>query len=261
MRGVHRVKRPAEGIVDFGGARLGNPSALVLVFANLVPLFGVLYSGWSAFEIVWLFWFENAIIGAFNILKLLALGIVGGPTEGPAGAPRATGIGTRVAGFAGMLFLSGFFLVHYGLFNFVHGVFVLELLGKGSGFHTEAMNLRTLYVGNVDEAVRRGLGPAILTLVGSHAFSFALNFLGRREYAQANGPLMLFAPYGRVVILHVAILLGAFAALALGSPVGVLALLIAGKTALDLLFHLKERRHGGAIPIRKPRPSRRSRSG
>ena len=163
--------------------------------------------------------------------------------------PRARGgIGPRIAGFSAALFLAAFFVAHYGMFNFVHGVFVLEVLGKGSGFHTEAMSLRTLYVINVAEAARRGLGPAMLTLAGSHGFSFVLNFLVRREYEQANGGLMLFAPYGRVFILHIAILLGAFAALALGSPVGVLMLLVAGKTALDLFFHLKERSHGGAIP-------------
>jgi hypothetical protein len=53
----------------------------------------------------------------------------------------------------------------------------------------------------------------------------------------------MFQPYGRIVVLHIAILLGAFAVLALGSNIGVLLILIVGKTALDLGFHVWERQY------------------
>ena len=49
-------------------------------------------------------------------------------------------------------------------------------------------------------------------------------------------------PYGRVVVLHLTILLGGFAAMLLGSPLWALLLLIGLKIALDLKAHLKEHR-------------------
>ena len=46
-------------------------SIWVLIGANLIPLFGVLVWDWSTFEVVILYWLENVIIGAINILKMM----------------------------------------------------------------------------------------------------------------------------------------------------------------------------------------------
>src|SRR6266550_7692789 len=48
-----------------------SPSALVLVAPNLVPPAGVLFFGWSVFATLLLFWVENVIVGAFNVLRML----------------------------------------------------------------------------------------------------------------------------------------------------------------------------------------------
>jgi hypothetical protein len=47
-------------------------------------------------------------------------------------------------------------------------------------------------------------------------------------------------PYGRVVILHLTILLGGFMVMALGSPMIGLILLITLKTFVDIKAHLKQ---------------------
>jgi hypothetical protein len=54
------------------------------------------------------------------------------------------------------------------------------------------------------------------------------------------------APYARVVILHVTIILGAFVVAFLGAPIGALIVLVALKTAFDLGLHLRERRRADA---------------
>jgi len=48
-----------------------TPTAVVLIAANLVPLAGVLFFGWSVFATLLLFWVENVIVGVFNILRML----------------------------------------------------------------------------------------------------------------------------------------------------------------------------------------------
>src|SRR5207249_1450699 len=99
------------------------PSALVLVAANLVPLVGVLFFGWSVFSTLLLFWVENVIVCAFNVLRML----VAQPQIGVTWAAK--------------LCMIPFFTFHYGMFVTVHGLFVLTLFGggfSGRGFPTVA---------------------------------------------------------------------------------------------------------------------------
>jgi len=59
----------------------------------------------------------------------------------------------------------------------------------------------------------------------------------------------MMAPYGRVVVLHLAILLGAFATqLSSGDPMIVLILLVIGKIILDVVFHRRSHRGKSAEP-------------
>lgn len=81
---------------------------------NLIPLFGVLFFGWSLFSIVLLYWFENGVIGFFNVLK------IGWARKPVSGESRFT-INGRPANSFGKAFLIPFFIFHYGLFWTVHG--------------------------------------------------------------------------------------------------------------------------------------------
>jgi hypothetical protein len=47
------------------------PSAVALILANFVPIYGVLFLGWEAFAVILLFWFENLVIGFYNVLKMV----------------------------------------------------------------------------------------------------------------------------------------------------------------------------------------------
>jgi hypothetical protein len=60
----------------------------------------------------------------------------------------------------------------------------------------------------------------------------------------------MLAPYGRVVIMHLTVLLGAFGTLLFGSPAFLVALLVLLKTGVDVAFHLWERQKGAIAPGR-----------
>lgn len=187
-------------------------SAVFLILANLIPLIGALAWGWSILEIVAVYWAENLVIGLFTIFRLLT---VATPDGGTGSLSAKIGV-------------SAFFTVHYGMFCLVHGSFVFVLLGSSRG------------IGAPSDALTLFAGPlkwAILALVVSHGFSFFANYLGRRENLATTIPEQMAAPYPRIVVLHLAILFGAFAVQALGSPVALLAILIIGKTLLDLKLH------------------------
>jgi hypothetical protein len=82
----------------------------------------------------------------------------------------------------------------------------------------------------------------------SHLASFVINFLGRREYRKITPARQMFAPYGRLAILHVTILIGAMVSLALGTPIGAVVVLVVLKTVVDLSFHVREHDRLAAKP-------------
>ena len=51
---------------------------------------------------------------------------------------------------------------------------------------------------------------------------------------------VMFLPYGRIVVLHITIIFGAFAIMALGSPMIMVLILALAKTGGDMFFHTRE---------------------
>ena len=213
-------------------------SGLVLVGANLIPLFGAIFWGWSIFEIVVIFWAENLVVGFYTLLRIL-------PARSPDAKPWF---------FLGNLATSLFFTVHYGIFNFVHGAFIGSLLGQGR--HPGEMGGEALWT----------LGA----LVFSHGFSYVRNYLIPGRFRETTAVKEMFKPYPRIVVIHVAILFGAVAIQSLGSPMILLVILVAGKTALDLGLHLMAHRlrlstapdrSGQGAPTRSPQNTSHPSSG
>ena len=62
----------------------------------------------------------------------------------------------------------------------------------------------------------------------------------------------MFAPYRRLIALHLTIIFGALAIIVTGAPVAAVAILVAVKTILDIGLHLAEHRASGAEPGREP---------
>jgi Family of unknown function (DUF6498) len=210
---------------------------ITLVAANSVPLFGVLFLGWDVFSIVLLYWAENAVIGFYNVLKMAFAAVP---------CPAA-----QVA----KLFFIPFFIVHYGGFTAVHGFFVVAL------FHKEQMPPMgptswpcfLLFVQMLFNVVKYAYSIipsqvriAVLALFVSHGVSFVQNYLLKGEYATAKLNELMGSPYGRVVVMHVAILAGGFFVMAIGSPVALLVVLVALKTILDVNLHHREHKKAAA---------------
>jgi hypothetical protein len=87
---------------------------------------------------------------------------------------------------------------------------------------------------------------ATVILFISHGASFFFNYLGRGEFLTASPASQMWAPYGRLVVLHLTIIFGAFAIAFVGAPIGALVVLVMVKTIIDLVLHLRERRRAAA---------------
>jgi hypothetical protein len=185
---------------------------LALAAANVIPLFGAIFWGWDAFNIVFLYWAENFAVGFYTILKIAFLAV-------PDPAERRS-----LGEFVVKICLILFFTIHYGIFTAVHGFLVIALFEKEKA-------------GSVMSPYMTG---ALAVLFLSHGVSFVRNYLLKGEFASANLPKLMITPYGRMVVMHIAIIAGGFLTMTLGSPLGLLVILIALKTAIDVKLHLWE---------------------
>lgn len=200
-------------------------SVVILVTANLIPLLGVAFWEWQVFPLMVLFWLENLVIGLFNVPRMLLSG----------------GDGLRGPKALGKVATAAFFSVHYGLFTWVHGVFVFALFaGRDSGMLD--LQLAWQVIGDYQ------LQWALAALVASHGLSFFINYIGRGEYRTATLQQLMKAPYGRVIVLHLAILGGGFVTQMLGSPTWALLLLVALKIGLDVRAHNREHAAIKSVP-------------
>jgi hypothetical protein len=96
-------------------------AVVALVVANAIPLVGVLSFGWSVWTILIVYWLENGIVGAFNVLKMRR---AQGTDDGGTGNWTLNGTPASNMAKGGLI---SFFVMHYGLFWVVHGVFVFTL--------------------------------------------------------------------------------------------------------------------------------------
>lgn len=235
-------------------------AVVALIVANAIPLFGALFLGWNVWMILIVYWLENGIVGVFNVLKILRA----------EGAADATATATwqmngKPMGAVGRGAIASFFVLHYGLFWVVHGVFVFTMpLFAGLGSDVVALSPIGSDDGQfVDGVFLPGISPgdemtagfqvgavflAAVALAISHGLSYWFNYLGRGEYRRASAAGQMFAPYGRLVVLHITIILGGMAIAVTGAPAAALAILVVLKTLLDIGFHLAEHRKRAVPP-------------
>lgn len=73
------------------------------------------WQDWSATDLVWSLWISSLLVGWAFIVVVLFVGNEGGDVDGELG---------RVLGFLGALVALGFFTFHFGIFHYVHSVFL-----------------------------------------------------------------------------------------------------------------------------------------
>jgi hypothetical protein len=207
-------------------------AVVALIVANLVPLLGVLFLGWNVWTILLLYWMENGVVGVYNVAKMLR-------AEGPETGDTRFLVNGRPASSMSRASLVPFFVMHYGIFWVVHGVFVVLMPVFGMAGSD----------GSASPGILEGVAPltilfALVALTISHGVSYWFNYIGRGEYRRATPSGQMFAPYGRLVVLHITIIVGAFAIGFTGAPEAAVVILVVLKIVLDLGLHLAEHRPG-----------------
>jgi len=184
-------------------------AVIILILGNLIPLIGAYIFGWSPASILALYWMETVIIGLLNVVKIIS-------TEASRGEK---------------IFLSIFFTLHFGGFCAGHAVFLGSLFGM-----SDVIKSLTEF------------GPLFwtgLSFLVTHLISLLINFYGKGEYKARNANTQMFMPYGRIIILHVVIILSGFLSFIFGGMAGVI-LLVAIKIIADIGAHVASHAMRGA---------------
>ncbi|WP_126456847.1 DUF6498-containing protein [Sulfuriflexus mobilis] len=184
----------------------------LLVLLNAVPVYGVFQWGWKSFDLIFLYWLENLIIGVFMILRIVARRY-SHPIE-----------------LALPLFLAPFFTLHYGLFSYGHGTFIINLFGKGLEGELAGMHIPEIILPLIES---RHLFWPVLALFAYQLIDW-IRDTSERGFGSDGIKDLTTAPYRRILVLHITILASGFALGAMDEPLTGLLLLIIFKTGMDI---------------------------
>lgn len=215
---------------------LQKPSVLILIIVNIIPLIGVLFFGWNVFAILLLYWFESAIIGFFNIIKMSI--VVRRTLMDDVNINFGTGVQELGKLNKIMSVISiPFFILHFGIFMIVHLIFILLFFSMNSSAHMDFFQAFA--------AIPSILGTAIIGaffLFLSHLYSFIFTYMRKNEYVNERLFDLSLGPYSRVIIMQAVLFGSGFAATGLGAPSILIALMVILKIIFDIESHEREHR-------------------
>ncbi|MCJ7576737.1 MAG: DUF6498-containing protein [Dehalococcoidia bacterium] len=216
------TSRKARTATPIGSQPRGNLfqdwSLWLLLVTNGVTIAFAVIQDWNVLALMWVYWFQNIVIGFFSFLRIRRLrefSTEGFSINGHSVEPTEQTKNDTAR----------FFLLHYGGFHLGYFIFLLifSLTGMFSSADGDALNSADL----------KYIIPTALLFLGNHVFSDFYN-RPRDTGRQKIGWLMAY-PYARVIPMHLTILLGAF----LG---GGLLLFLVLKTLADAIMHVVEHR-------------------
>lgn len=195
-------------------------STLSLIFSNLMVVVFAVVDNLSAMEVLWMYWFQSVIIGIFNFIKIITLKEFS--TEGfkqgnkPVPNTKAAKVSTAI-----------FFLFHYGFFHLIYGIF-LGVFSGTANLESENGGINYLFI------------SALIFLI-----SYGIEFYNSKKEEVTEIPnlgALMFAPYARIIPMHLTIILGGFIGaagdfLSTDTNLAIIILFTSIKTIVDLITH------------------------
>ena len=199
-------------------------SLWVLILMNLIPVYGILFLGWKAFDVVFIYVVETVIIGLLNIFKMAFCTVM---QSGEAGSQSSMIVHLL------KIFMIPFFIIHYFFFIAIQSVFVFSFLKNQSAANFLEIPLSFWQTINSNSE----LSISILSILFSHIFSFLLNYIGNKEYARIGLPILMFMPYIRIFIQQFVVIFGILLMTIFNTPDMFVLLLVFFKIMADAGMH------------------------
>lgn len=186
-------------------------SGTFVILSGIFPILGVIYFGWNIQTILFLYWFENIIVGFWNILKMRRAELPIANKDFVTPNDREYSIREK-----NMMIIVAF-VFHFGIFTLAHGIF-----------------LKSAFLKNFD--LTTTLIPAILATFVSYGFDYYSNYIKKKEYKLVSSDELMKEPYVRIVVIHLTIILGSFFIIRVGvTNIWPLIVLVLLKIIIDLV--------------------------
>jgi hypothetical protein len=194
------------------------PARIILFAVNLLPLIGVAFFGWDAFELLVLYWCETAVIAFWTIVQVIFLPARMDAFLSPVARSLLGGIGRAI-------FLS----IHAGIFMVVHMIFLWVMFGG------EWRNIVSGPVSFVQQLiVANGLWIPLLCLFAVRGLLTLGGLIGVTG-DQATEKSVVHDLYRRIIVMQFTIIAGGWVVQLIGGRIG-LVVLIGLKILIDLFF-------------------------
>lgn len=181
-----------------------NLSLASLLISNILVIILAITQKWDVSSVLWVYWMQSIIIGFFQFLRIFSLKKFSTENFKINDQPALPTNNTK-------LFTAFFFVFHYGFFHFIYAIFLASIIAKAPE------NVLPILIGS-------------LIFFFNHLYSFIYNKINDEKVTPNIGKLM-FAPYARIIPIHLIIIFGAV----LGQSTLVIFLLL--KTLADLFMH------------------------
>lgn len=211
----------------------------IAILVNLIPVCGVIFQGWSTYNILFVFWLQTLVIGVVNIPKIIIY-----YQKFP-----------KNIFWALFFFLTPFIVIMSFLYFFLYffldsdiiSIFVSPDQSPIVNDYKIFSDFMIIFKNNVS---------VLFILLINEVYRFFVVFIGEKEYQEGrdlpttvpsgdrvNDPT--FEPFGRALSLGILTVIGFFPTLVTTSTLPALLLLVLGKIAFDIQvekYHLEKSR-------------------
>lgn len=166
----------------------------LIITANLIPVFGVWFLGWSAIEAFTVYAMETLIVGILTVLKLCITSLYKRKD-----AWYSNGQATRQS----RIFFILFFIAHFGIFAAVQTTIFSQVAGITPA-NSGPMHFFFHWWEYINDDIAWMLGGFVISYLAGDLIPFLI----RQDYKNVSMMRLMFQPYGRVLIQQFTVILG-----------------------------------------------------
>jgi Family of unknown function (DUF6498) len=166
----------------------------VLIAANLLPVYGVWFEGWSATEAFIVYALETLIVGMLTLLKMAVITSV---------RKKDTWYNENSSAKVSGVFFMLFFIVHFGLFAAVQ----TSIFSQSAKIVPSNGGLLHFFFHWYDY-VNKDIAIMLAAFVISYLVRSFIPFIVKGEYKTISMMRVMFQPYGRIFVQQFTVILG-----------------------------------------------------
>ena len=197
-----------------------------VLFANLLPVSGVIFFHWNAYFIIGAYFLESVVIGVVNVVKLYYSSRFSKSTDEYSGK-----------GY----FLILFFMLHYGFFVFVQITMLSGILSNsGSDFNYHSNHFFPNFYDFFSACFQSGGKLLLLSLALTHLYDLIIRFIRSKRYLDVSPSKQMIEPYMRIFVQQFLVILGSVAILIFNSGLILVILLVLFTMIADIIIYNPE---------------------